>query len=424
MDDPALVAPPAGPAAATPAAPRLEAPVEAARGATPGPSPGTGWTVLRDCALGGDGPPVALVLLHPGTGVALVDFAPNDTDAAGRFRAALDARRFPAIFGGYPPVVRAVLPADRLPDLGRIISEGFKAQKPLSLAGGDAWVRSARAAVEAEAPVEAPEPLRPRRNDGFPWTAAAFAAAAGGLVGLLVAVLVLPAGRAPVDPAAPAAAQDGTGAPAAPRAAGPAPAGPAAVPGADAVTQPRHSATAPPPEAAPAAGEEPPPEPAHADAGTFRDGPPAAEAPAAAAGPQQPTADTEASRVAPPVPERAPDAIGAAAASAAAEPPSGPVGTAGVDTPRPEQPTQDDKTAASPDPAPKRPTAPPAEAPPRPAAQAPAAAGGARRATTPATPAEAAGKDRCGAILKRVMLGEALSDADRDYLRRGCDRRG
>src|SRR3712207_4751599 len=96
-------------------------PLATSSGAGPNPAvlgvpSGPGWLVLRDCPLGGNGPPVGLALLHPKIGVALVDFAPTPADAAERFRRALDARRFPANFGGYPPIARVVLPADRLPE--------------------------------------------------------------------------------------------------------------------------------------------------------------------------------------------------------------------------------------------------------------------------------------------------------------------
>ena len=37
----------------------------------PGVPSGQGWLVLRDCALGGGGPPVALALMHPKIGVTM-----------------------------------------------------------------------------------------------------------------------------------------------------------------------------------------------------------------------------------------------------------------------------------------------------------------------------------------------------------------
>ena len=176
-------------------------------GAACGPRPDldAGWVVLRNCALGGDGPRIGLVLLHAGIGVALVDFAPSSTDAVGRLRRALDARRFPAIFGGYPPVVRVVLPADRLRDLGRVLAAEFRWQPPLALAGGDAWVRTARAAIEADLPVADPERalLAARRRHGaVRWRAAALAVVAGGAVGALMAAatgLVPPRQRGSVE---------------------------------------------------------------------------------------------------------------------------------------------------------------------------------------------------------------------------------
>jgi hypothetical protein len=138
----------ASPTAAPPTAGPSRTPAGAIRGAVPGLGPG--WLMLCECPLGG-GPPVQFVLLHPRVGVALVDFALTaDADAVGRLRRALAARRFAAAFGGHPPIVRATLPADRLPELGRVLAAGFAAEPPLALAGGDAWVRAARAAIEAD----------------------------------------------------------------------------------------------------------------------------------------------------------------------------------------------------------------------------------------------------------------------------------
>jgi formylglycine-generating enzyme required for sulfatase activity len=127
---------------------------------------GAGWVVLRDCPLGGGGPRVDLVLIHPRLGVALVDLAPKaaDDDAAERLRRGLEARRFPAIFGGHPPIVRAILPPGQPRDLSRVLAAGFDTQPPLALAGGDAWVATARAAAEANLPVAIPESAGGQRN--------------------------------------------------------------------------------------------------------------------------------------------------------------------------------------------------------------------------------------------------------------------
>jgi hypothetical protein len=167
------------------------------------PELGPGWVALRNCALGGGGPRVGLVLLHPSVGVALVDVVPKATDAAARLRRALDARRFPAIFGGYPPVARVVLPAERFPDLGRILDAEFEAQPPLALAGGDGWVRTARAALESELPVAAPERLRTKRPRRFRWRPVVLAGGAS------AAALVFGVGAALARPRRPGSLRDG-----------------------------------------------------------------------------------------------------------------------------------------------------------------------------------------------------------------------
>jgi hypothetical protein len=177
------------------------------------PELGPGWVALRNCALGGGGPRVGLVLLHPSVGVALVDVVPKATDAAARLRRALDARRFPAIFGGYPPVARVVLPAERFPDLGRILDAEFEAQPPLALAGGDGWVRTARAALESELPVAAPERLRTKRPRRFRWRPVVLAGGASAAALVLASALPWrdrggPVHSAMVAAVAPSAASD------------------------------------------------------------------------------------------------------------------------------------------------------------------------------------------------------------------------
>ncbi len=436
MDIQALAAPTTRPAAMD----------GAFRDAVPEPGPEGGWLVSRNCPLGGGGPRINLVLLHPSVGVALVDFAPKDTDAVGRFRSALDGRRFSAVFGGYPPTVRAILPTDRLSDLGRILAEEFKKQPPLSLACGDAWIRSARAAIEAEAPVRAPEPLRSRRLRAFPWRTAALAVTAGGLVGAFVALLA-PPGRGPENPAGPAGAVPTAAAPdtgtdalagaepgnggltASDVRAALASADPAIGAGAEVAPKPQEAGNAaPPPPPASEGRPDAPPEAVRAAALLPPDPQPASnveptpDGPVAAAEPppRLPTAAP------PPEPERPPAAVAAAGGASPEPPPPAPVGGR---APRPSHPLSGKAhpdasgaaAAADPRPAPKRPAVP-AEAPSRPATQAVATTG--RRTALPATPAEPGGGGRCGAILARAMVGGTLSDDDREYLRRGCDRRG
>jgi hypothetical protein len=172
-----------GPNAATEDAPRR-----------PMPELGLGWLVLRDCALGGGGPRVKLALLHPNVGVALVDADGTAPDAEDRLRRALDARRFPAIFGDYPPIVRVVLPASRSGELGRVLAAEFEARPPLALAGGDAWIGTARAAVEAELPVAVPVAVsgrhpRTRQRRRAPWRTAAVLATVGGISAAVLALV-------------------------------------------------------------------------------------------------------------------------------------------------------------------------------------------------------------------------------------------
>jgi hypothetical protein len=375
-----------------------------------------GWLVLRDCPLGGAGPRVGLVLLHPDVGVAFVDFSPKATDAAARLRCALDARRFPAIFGGYPPEARAVLPADRQSDLGRVLAAEFKAQPPLALAGGDAWVRSACAAIEAEDPAAVPDSLRARRR-AFPWRPAALAGTAGGLVALLMVALGL-SGPGPGNPAGPSVFSD-----AAPGIARPTPQK-AASPGQDMTEQDVLAALASANPATAAGGEvasespEAEAEPAPvAAASEARSGPPSAPAPTTSEPAHAPV--HAALEAVPPLPA----AAAVAAVDAFLPAPPAPAGTF---VPQPQ--------AALPK---RAPPAAPASAEARPAQKRPAALAEALpRPRTPSTAtsgpplalfaplAEAGSGGRCGAILARAMVGEALSDDDREHLRRGCRPRG
>ncbi len=101
---------------------------------------GPDWVLVAGARLGAD--PIDMVLLHPRLGVALLQVAPRWTiDAPGRLRQRLDQARFGAIFNGHLPVVhRMVTPRD-LPDLPRLLAEGFAGQPPLDLPAGDAWMR-------------------------------------------------------------------------------------------------------------------------------------------------------------------------------------------------------------------------------------------------------------------------------------------
>lgn len=359
--------------------------------AVPGLPSGPGWLVLRDCPVGGGGPPVDLALLHTRIGVALVhlaDTAAASPDPADRFRRALDDRRFPAIFGGYPPVVGVAVPADRLADLGQILSARFRAEPPLALEGGDAWVPTARAALEA-APV-ADDRARlataaARGGEVSPWRAAvsvAAAAAAGAAVAAAVvsAPPLRDAGHAPAPEAAAVAT--------APRPAEPSQW--AATPPAAAV------GAAPAPDAAddlPSPANAPP-----TDDAAGGDGASAAEVvPQGAGGGPSHAASWNG-----PVPA-APADTGEGAADA---PSSSPFEAAAVAPPGSSAPV------GEPDAPPRSRAADPStDAPTRPAAP--------RAAPVAAAPAAA---KRCRDVLVKTTLGERLSDADKEHLRRGCDR--
>ena len=391
----------------------------ATRDAAPEPEADPGWLVLRNCALGDDGPRVGLVLVHPSIGVALVDFAREATDAVGRLRRAFDARRFPAIFGGYPPVARAVLPAVRLPDLGRILAAQFKAQPPLALAGGDAWVRTARAAIEAERPIAAPEPLRARKRRGLPWRTAALTVLAGASVCALVAAMLVLPRRGSEEPARRAfAAVTAQGiAPGfplgtVPESEDPTPDTPSALssPAKNAVTA-LSAAPHPGPEAVPA-GEEftalevlaalLPAEPAAGAGGEVAADPHTSESP--------PT-PTAALGENPPEPTPVPVAPAASSDRAIWQAP--PSATAVLDA----------SDAAFKTRSPARRAAVPVDASSRsPPSQAPASGG--PRAVLPATPAEAGDGRRCRDIVARATAEGVLSDEDKAYLRRGCQGRG
>jgi hypothetical protein len=356
--------------------------------AVPGVPSGPGWLLLRDCPLGGGGPPVALALLHPKIGVALVDFVPAPrTDAADRLRRALDARRFPAIFGGYPPIVGVVLPADRLPELGQVLSTRFKAEPRSALEGGEAWLPTARAALEAK-PEAADSAAAPgaKRRDVPPWRAAVFIFGAAASGAALAAVVLMPPG-------------------------------PVSRNGLDAA---RTVATAAPQPAAP-----PVPRPAPS-----RERVPVPEAAVAPPAPATNTGDggagtafpQEAGGDAPP-----PPAAGGEDRLESPAPPSAPVAPATADL-HAGQPWLLPPAAAEPSPtdateeAPARLAGNSAGAPATAAPRRPANTAD-RRApphTAAALPADTAGGKRCRDILVKTTLGEDLSDGDKGFMRRRC----
>ncbi|GAA0573330.1 hypothetical protein GCM10009416_09990 [Craurococcus roseus] len=144
-----------------------------------------GWTVLRDCALGDgdDGVQVRVryALLHPDLGIALLDLLPGATTpgAPNRLRKLLDAARFRSAFGDYPPIVYLCVPSRSLFGLNGLLVREFDLQRPLALAGGDAWVGAVQGVLTAEPPLCAPGQAFTETQPAFPSPLAARTGAFG-----------------------------------------------------------------------------------------------------------------------------------------------------------------------------------------------------------------------------------------------------
>ena len=114
-----------------------------------------GWVVLRDCLLADDGrgtrARVRYALLHPKTGIALLDVPPGATTpgAPDRMRWLLDATDFRLAFGDYPPIVYLCVPSRALSDIAPLLAREFGLLPPLALMGGEAWVAAAQWALAA-----------------------------------------------------------------------------------------------------------------------------------------------------------------------------------------------------------------------------------------------------------------------------------
>jgi hypothetical protein len=121
-----------------------------------------GWVGLRDSNVSGllNHPlPVAYVLLHPQTGVALLDFSPGHLDgAAAALHHRLEAARFEAIFPGHLPITELTLTQAEVPGLARILAASFAALPPLSVPGGDGWISVVRRALQPRDPARAATP--------------------------------------------------------------------------------------------------------------------------------------------------------------------------------------------------------------------------------------------------------------------------
>jgi hypothetical protein len=101
-----------------------------------------GWVCGRNCDIGGEpGRPVRidLVLMHPALGIALINRKTRTEGAEDTLRERLEEARFSAIFGGYLPILHYAIQPDELPSIAEI-ERAFDGMKPLSLAGGNAWL--------------------------------------------------------------------------------------------------------------------------------------------------------------------------------------------------------------------------------------------------------------------------------------------
>lgn len=97
-----------------------------------------GWLRLDDSREGPAG--VDIVLIQPGRGVALLEFAPAwAPDAVDRLRDFLDAAGFTAAHSGHLPVIHRKLRHEDEPDLASLLSDAFDWQEPISLSGRGAW---------------------------------------------------------------------------------------------------------------------------------------------------------------------------------------------------------------------------------------------------------------------------------------------
>ena len=105
----------------------------------------------------GDADDRAFAVLHPVSGVALIDIAPRSTPAAEDDLARrLEAAGFTDRFGALPPIAYlAMEPGDT--QVGEAVAAAFTALPPLELAPGPEWVAALRG-VLAQAPVVVPTP--------------------------------------------------------------------------------------------------------------------------------------------------------------------------------------------------------------------------------------------------------------------------
>ncbi|TPG53821.1 hypothetical protein EAH89_15375 [Roseomonas nepalensis] len=104
-----------------------------------------GWVCGRRCDVGGpvDHPvTVDLVLMHPRAGIALIDLTDTTQDAEGFLRERLEETGFDRIFNGHLPIVHGTLQPADLPRLIDLLAVAFADLAPLTIGGGEAWVRT------------------------------------------------------------------------------------------------------------------------------------------------------------------------------------------------------------------------------------------------------------------------------------------
>lgn len=120
-----------------------------------------GWSLLGRCRFGTAGPVGEAsgchALAHPGTGIVLVDIAPDVTpNAEARLRRALSAADFWSAFPGAMPVWHGRIELGEVRLLPAILAEGFSTLPPLTVPGKAAWVAAVQDALAEDPAWEVP----------------------------------------------------------------------------------------------------------------------------------------------------------------------------------------------------------------------------------------------------------------------------
>lgn len=120
-----------------------------------------GWSMLGRCRFGTAGPVGEAsgchALAHPGTGIVLVDIAPDVTpNAEARLRRALSAADFWSAFPGAMPLWHGRIELGEVRLLPAILTEGFSTLPPLTVPGKAAWVAAVQDALAEDPAWEVP----------------------------------------------------------------------------------------------------------------------------------------------------------------------------------------------------------------------------------------------------------------------------